>query len=83
LQGHPHEYAGVRRAQITSAIIENSQTRFLVADVSKWTRNASVRVAPFDKMTRFYTDRLPDDPSIAEAISAFHIEVVLCGEELS
>jgi DeoR family glycerol-3-phosphate regulon repressor len=69
-------------AQITNAIIENSQTRFLAADVSKWTRNASVRVAPFNKITRFYTDRLPDDPSIAEAISASQIEVVLCGEEL-
>jgi len=70
-------------AQITNAIIENSKSCFLAADASKWTRNASVRVAPFNKLTRFYTDRLPDDPDVATACAASSMDVMVCGEEHS
>ncbi|MBB4193092.1 DeoR family glycerol-3-phosphate regulon repressor [Rhizobium aethiopicum] len=65
-------------AQITNALLENSQTRLLAADVSKWTRHAAVRVAPFNKITRFYTDRLPPDPSVAAVLAESSMEVVTC-----
>ncbi|ULR47532.1 MULTISPECIES: DeoR/GlpR family DNA-binding transcription regulator [Rhizobium] len=68
-------------AQITNALLENAQTRLLAADVSKWTRHASVRVAPFNKITRFYTDRLPADASVAGVLAESSMEVVTCGEE--
>ncbi|MBX4916890.1 DeoR/GlpR family DNA-binding transcription regulator [Rhizobium bangladeshense] len=70
-------------AQITNALLENSQTRLLAADVSKWTRHAAVRVAPFNKITRFYTDRLPADPSVASVLADSSMEVVTCGEDLT
>lgn len=65
-------------AQITNALLENSQTRLLAADVSKWTRHAAVRVAPFNKINRFYTDRLPPDPSVAAVLAESSMEVVTC-----
>ena len=65
-------------AQITNALLENSQTRLLAADVSKWTRHAAVRVAPFNKITRFYTDRLPPNPSVAAVLAESSMEVVTC-----
>lgn len=68
-------------AQITNVLIENSRACFLVADSSKWTRNASVRVAAFNKLTRFYTDRLPEDPAITSALENSAMEIVLCGED--
>jgi len=68
-------------AQITNALLENSQTQILAADVSKWTRTASVRVAPFSKLTRFYTDRLPGEASAANALAESGLDVVTCSEE--
>lgn len=68
-------------AQITNALIENSQTRFLAADVSKWERTAAVRVAPFKQLNRFYTDRLPGEPEIRQALAASGVEIVTSGEE--
>ncbi|MDO3436713.1 DeoR/GlpR family DNA-binding transcription regulator [Rhizobium sp. CBN3] len=70
-------------AQITNALLENSQTRLLAADVSKWTRHAAVRVAPFNKINRFYTDRLPPDPSVAAVLAESSMEVVTCGEDMT
>jgi DeoR family glycerol-3-phosphate regulon repressor len=70
-------------AQITNVLIENSRSHFLVADVSKWTRSASVRVAPFNKLTRFYTDRMPHDAAIASALADSGVDIALCGEETS
>jgi len=68
-------------AMITNAIIENAQTRFLAADVSKWTRAAAVKVAPFDKFDKFFTDRLPPDSTIAERLAASGVETVFCAGE--
>lgn len=59
-------------AQITSTLIENSRTALLAADVSKWTRDASVRVVPFSKIDCLFTDALPDDVNDAGT------QVVLC-----
>lgn len=65
-------------AQISNAIIENSRTRFLVADSSKWTRDAPVRVAPLSKMTQLVTDRLPDSAEIRRALAASGIGLIVC-----
>jgi hypothetical protein len=43
-------------AQTTTTLIENSRLQFLAADVSKWTRDASVRVVPFNRISSLFTD---------------------------
>ncbi|MBY3196712.1 DeoR/GlpR family DNA-binding transcription regulator [Rhizobium laguerreae] len=70
-------------AQITNALLENSQMQILAADVSKWTRNASVRVAPFSKLTRFYTDRLPGEAAATNALAESGLDVVTCSEDMT
>jgi DeoR family glycerol-3-phosphate regulon repressor len=65
-------------AQVTNAIIENSRTRYLAADITKWRRDAAVRVMPFARFSAFVTDRLPDSDT-AEALRDSGIDVVLCG----
>jgi DeoR family glycerol-3-phosphate regulon repressor len=64
-------------AQITSALVENAKIRFLAADASKWTREAGVRVVPFNKITCLFTDRLPG-AEVAQSLASFGTEVVLC-----
>ena len=68
-------------AQVTAAIIENAEQRFLAADISKWFRPAAAKVVPFSRMTRFFTDRLPDDSSIADKLRQSGVDVVICGSE--
>ncbi len=46
-------------AQITRAIVRNSRQCCLVADESKWQRQAVVRVAEFREIDAFYTDARP------------------------
>jgi DeoR family glycerol-3-phosphate regulon repressor len=67
-------------AQTTTTLLENSRTHFLAADVSKWTRDASVRVVPFSRMSRFFTDRLPQDDRARRALRDAGMDVVLCDE---
>lgn len=68
-------------AQITTTLIENSRQQFLAADVSKWTRDASVRVVPFSRIDSLFTDSLPDDNgAAARALEEAGIKLVLCGE---
>lgn len=66
-------------AQITAALIANSRMPILAADVSKWARDASVKVVPFSKVSAFYTDRLPDDHA-ARALAAAGTKIVLSDE---
>lgn len=68
-------------AQTTSTLIANSRAHFLAADVSKWTRDASVRVVPFSKITTFFTDSLPADGAAERALAEAGTELVLCGQE--
>ncbi|KQX40062.1 DeoR family transcriptional regulator [Devosia sp. Root436] len=68
-------------AQTTTTLIENSRTQLLAADVSKWTRDASVRVVPFKSIDTFFTDRLPEDGAAMQALADAGTEVVLCGED--
>jgi DeoR family glycerol-3-phosphate regulon repressor len=66
-------------AQITTALIDNSRTQFLAADASKWTRDASVRVVPFSRVSCLFTDCLPDE-EIGRTLKAAGTELVLCEE---
>lgn len=68
-------------AQATTTMIENSRTQLLAADVSKWTRDASVRVVPFARVDTLFTDRLPDDNSARQALAAAGTKIVLCNED--
>ena len=67
-------------AQTTTTLIANSRVQFLAADVSKWTRDASVRVVPFGRITALFTDRLPADGKAAAALAEAGTEVVLCDQ---
>ena len=68
-------------AQTTTTLIANSRVQYLAADMSKWTRDASVRVATFSRITSFYTDRLPVDRLASAALQAAGTNVVLCGQD--
>jgi DeoR family glycerol-3-phosphate regulon repressor len=69
-------------AQITNAILENSRTRFLAADSSKWMRDAAVRVAPFESLSALVTDSVPEgEPQ--RALRESGIAVILCEEALA
>jgi DeoR family transcriptional regulator, glycerol-3-phosphate regulon repressor len=67
-------------AQITNAILENSKTRFLAADGSKWMREAAVRVTSFERLSVLVTDGVPEGEA-AEALRQSGIDVMLCGAE--
>jgi DeoR family glycerol-3-phosphate regulon repressor len=71
---------GYEEAQIANAIIEHSRMRFLAVDCSKWGRDASIRVAPFDQFTHLVTDQRPDDAVAQAALQQSGIAVVVCEE---
>ena len=50
-----------REVRVARAIIENSRAAYLVADSSKLTRSAPVRIAGMDQIDAFFTDTLPSD----------------------
>jgi DeoR family glycerol-3-phosphate regulon repressor len=68
-------------AQITNAILQNSRTRYLVADASKWSGTAAVRVAPFSEFTHFVTDLMPLDQENEAGLTQSGVHIVLCGPQ--
>jgi DeoR family glycerol-3-phosphate regulon repressor len=58
-----YDYREVRAAQ---AIIENSRTVFLVADHSKFGRNAMVRMGTLEDIDALFTDVAPPQPLTEE-----------------
>jgi DeoR family glycerol-3-phosphate regulon repressor len=40
-------------------------------------------VAPFSKLTRFYTDRLPGEAAAANALAESGLDVVTCSEVMT
>lgn len=66
-------------AQITAALLANSRVSILAADVSKWSRDASVKVVPFARVSRLVTDSLPGDEA-GRALASAGTQVVLCDE---
>lgn len=55
-------------AELSQAILKNSRQSWLVADASKWTKSASVKVAPLSKFDQIYSDQtdLPEDLPIVQ-----------------
>lgn len=64
-------------AEITHALLESAEQRFLVADHSKWHRPATIKATPFARLSRFYTDLWP--PSGMDASATLPVETVICG----
>lgn len=50
----------IGEAEVSRAIIANTQTRMLVADQSKWGLNSNCKIASLKYVDRFYTDTLPN-----------------------
>ncbi len=61
---------------VSQAIIAQSRERFLVADTTKFTRAAPVRIASLRDLTRFYTDAAPAK-SITTKCKRWSTEVVV------
>ena len=55
-----HETA---ESELSQSILNNSRQTWLVADASKWSRSASVKVAPLSRFDQIYSNQknLPDD----------------------
>jgi DeoR family glycerol-3-phosphate regulon repressor len=65
-----------REVQVSRAIIDNSRQVFLVADHSKFGRNALVRVCPLDRIHVLFTDRAPPAP-YAQRLEAAGVTTVV------
>lgn len=63
-------------AEITHVLLDSAEQRFLVADHSKWHRPATIKAAPFGRLTRLYTDLWP--PEGIEHSAALAVETVIC-----
>ncbi|HEV7344036.1 MAG TPA: DeoR/GlpR family DNA-binding transcription regulator [Devosia sp.] len=70
-------------AQITNAILQNSRTRFLVADASKWRGTAAVRVSPFANFTHFVTDFMPPEFGSEASLAESGVNVMVCASPVS
>ncbi len=68
----------VREVEISRAIIEHARKIVLVADSSKFSRSAPVRIAHLSEIDVFVTDRLPSQ-AIAEICQRCDVEVIETG----
>src|SRR6202789_2086036 len=68
----------VREVEISRAIIEHARKVVLVADSSKFSRSAPVRIAHLSEIDVFVTDRLPSN-AIAEMCRRCEVEVIETG----
>ena len=69
----------VREVEISRAIIEHARKIVLVADSSKFSRSAPVRIAQLSEIDTFVTDRLPS-AEIAEMCRRCGVEVIEAGD---
>ncbi len=69
----------VREVEISRAIIEHARRVALVADSSKFSRSAPVKIASFSDIDVFVTDRLPSE-EIVEMCRRFNVEVIEAGD---
>ena len=69
----------IHEVEISRAIIEQARKVVLVADCSKFSRSAPVRVARLSEIDIFVTDRIPSD-EIAEMCRRDSVEVIETGE---
>src|SRR3984885_254899 len=68
----------VREVEISRAIIEHARKIVLVADSSKFSRSAPVRIAHLSEIDVFVTDRLPSR-AVAEMCRRCEVEVIETG----
>ena len=68
----------VREVEISRSIIEYARKIVLVADSSKFSRSAPVRIAHLSEIDVFVTDRLPSS-AIAEMLRRCEVEVIETG----
>lgn len=61
-----------------TALTTCAQATFLLADHSKFTTSASVKVCALDQLTALYTDRQPPEP-LHSALTEAGVRIVLCG----
>lgn len=66
-----YDYREVRVAQ---AIIENARKTYLVADKTKLSRSAPVRIGHFSQITAFFTDEMTS-PKLTQACTQHGVEV--------
>ncbi len=69
----------VHEVEISRAIIEQARKVMLVADSSKFSRSAPVRIAKLSEIDIFITDRLPSE-EIADMCRRHGVEVVEAGD---
>ena len=69
----------VREVEISRAIIEHARKIILVADGSKFSRSAPVKIAQLSEIDVFVTDRLPSE-EIAEMCRRCGVEVIEAGD---
>jgi DeoR family glycerol-3-phosphate regulon repressor len=67
-----------REVQVAKAIIANARRVFLVADHSKFGRNAMVRLGDIGQIHTLFTDR-PIEPALLEVLSQAGVEVNVAG----
>lgn len=72
------DYSEVRVGQ---AIIESSRKVFLVADHSKFGRDAMVRICSISEVDALFTDRAPSQ-RMMELLSAAHVELYIADAEI-
>lgn len=69
-----------REVKAARAIIENSRNVFLVADNTKFGRNAMVRLGHINEIDEFFTDRKPRK-GMKEILSAADVKLHVAGEK--
>lgn len=69
----------VHEVEISRAIIEHARKIVLVADSSKFSRSAPVKIAKLSEIDMFVTDRLPSE-EIAEMCRRFGVQVIETGD---
>ncbi len=66
-------------SHVSRAILENCQTRILVADKQKYMRSAPVRTGTLHEIDRFYIDEMPD--ALGHLCTTLDTQVILCQPE--
>ena len=69
----------VREVEISRAIIEHARKIILVADSSKFSRSAPVKIAQLSEIDIFVTDRLPSE-EVADMCRRCGVEVIEAGD---
>jgi DeoR family transcriptional regulator, glycerol-3-phosphate regulon repressor len=69
-----------REVRVAQAIIENSRRVFLIADHTKFGRNAMVRLGRIEQIDALFTD-LPPPPALSDRLRQAEVAVYVAGPE--